>query len=123
VDTVLAVGNTGGGTLTVDDIQIYDTDFTILPPLSFTVPPGGVHEVTVRYFNNGFGEDITFMRIESDDTDEGVETFPVVGEPDPDELDVGDVAPPFTLTDRDGVVHELAQYQGRVVVLAFFANW
>ncbi len=123
IDTVITVGNTGGGTITVTDIQIYDSDFELTPPLAFTVPPGGVVEVPLRFDNADLGEDITFVRIESDDTDEGVYTFPVIGEPDPDELDLGDPAPPFTLTDLDGVTHELEQYRGRVVVLAFFANW
>ena len=123
VDTTFTVGNTGGGVLTVTDIQIFNDDFEFTPPLSFTVPPGGTVEVPFSYHNDAFGEDITFMRVDSDDTDEGESTLPVIGEPDPSELDLGEPAPLFVLTDLDGVVHDLEQYQGRVVVLAFFANW
>jgi hypothetical protein len=123
VDTVLTVGNTGGGTLTVTDIAVFADAFELTPPVAFTVPPGESRDVPVRYRNDALGEDLTFMRVESDDTDEGEVTFPVSGEPDPDALGVGDPAPPFTLEDLGGVEHSLTQYRGRVVVLAFFANW
>ncbi len=122
-DTVFTITNTGGGPLTVHDIEVFDDVFEFTPPLSFTVDAGESRDVPMRYTNPGFGVDLTFMQVHSDDTDESVVSLPVVGEPDPDELDVGEPAPPFTLVDLDGVTHELSQYLGRVVVLAFFANW
>ncbi|MBP1605745.1 MAG: bcp 3 [Acidobacteria bacterium] len=36
------------------------------------------------------------------------------------ELKVGDPAPAFSLPGSDGKVHSLADYQGKVVVLAWF---
>jgi len=36
------------------------------------------------------------------------------------ELEVGDPAPPFSLPGSDGKVHALADYKGRIVVLAWF---
>ncbi len=123
IDTVLTVGNTGGGPLTVTDIAVFADAFELTPPVSFTVPAGASRDVPVRYRNDALGADLTFMRVESDDTDEGEVTFPVSGEPDASALGIGDPAPPFTLEDLGGVTHDLAQYQGRVVVLAFFANW
>jgi len=35
-------------------------------------------------------------------------------------LEIGDPAPPFRLDGSDGKVHDLADYRGRVVVLAWF---
>ena len=36
------------------------------------------------------------------------------------DLEVGDVAPPFELPGSDGNTHTLAQYEGTTVVLAWF---
>jgi cytochrome oxidase Cu insertion factor (SCO1/SenC/PrrC family) len=38
----------------------------------------------------------------------------------PDELKVGDPAPPFSLPGSDGKTHTLAEYRGKTVVLAWF---
>ncbi len=38
----------------------------------------------------------------------------------PQELKVGDPAPPFALQGSDGKVHKLSDYKGRSVVLAWF---
>ena len=40
--------------------------------------------------------------------------------PQPVELKVGDMAPPFELRGSDGRVHRLADYKGKTVVLAWF---
>ena len=40
--------------------------------------------------------------------------------PEPVQLKVGDVAPPFELQGSDGKVHKLSDYKGRTVVLAWF---
>jgi cytochrome oxidase Cu insertion factor (SCO1/SenC/PrrC family) len=40
--------------------------------------------------------------------------------PEPVQLKVGDVAPPFALQGSDGKVHSLSDYKGRTVVLAWF---
>jgi peroxiredoxin Q/BCP len=38
----------------------------------------------------------------------------------PEELNVGDPAPPFSLPGSDGKTHTLAEYRGKTVVLAWF---
>jgi thiol-disulfide isomerase/thioredoxin len=38
-------------------------------------------------------------------------------------LGEGDPAPDFSVKDVDGVTHELADYDGRVLVIDFFATW
>jgi peroxiredoxin len=40
--------------------------------------------------------------------------------PNPTELKVGDVAPPFELQGSDGKIHRLSDYKGKTVVLAWF---
>ena len=36
------------------------------------------------------------------------------------ELEAGDQAPPFSLPGSDGKTHDLADYEGRTVILAWF---
>jgi peroxiredoxin Q/BCP len=36
------------------------------------------------------------------------------------DIEVGQVAPDFTLPDQDGKVHQLSDYKGKYVVLAFY---
>ncbi len=38
----------------------------------------------------------------------------------PDELKIGDPAPPFSLSGSDGKTHSLSEYRGKTVVLAWF---
>ena len=40
--------------------------------------------------------------------------------PEPVQLKVGDVAPPFALPGSDGKIHKLSDYKGKTVVLAWF---
>jgi peroxiredoxin Q/BCP len=40
--------------------------------------------------------------------------------PEPVQLKVGDMAPPFALQGSDGKVHRLSDYKGKTVVLAWF---
>ena len=40
--------------------------------------------------------------------------------PEPVQLKVGDVAPPFSLQGSDGKMHKLSDYKGKTVVLAWF---
>jgi len=123
VDTTLTIGNTGGGSVSVTSVEEFSANFAITSPTSFVIPPGGTHEVTVSFTHAEPGYDATFLKIESDDPDEPAITLPVTADDHPDLLDVGDEALEFTLTDIDGAAHRLSNYRGRVVVLAFFANW
>ena len=38
-------------------------------------------------------------------------------------FDKGEDAPGFSVTDVDGIEHELSDYEGRVLVIEFFATW
>jgi hypothetical protein len=123
VDTVFTIGNTGGGAVNVDKVEVFDTNFTVLDPGPFTIPAGGTQDVGISFYHSAPGYDATFIKITSDDTDEDVLTFPLQADDRPLDLAIGDVAPAFTHTDLDGVQHSLSDYRGRVVVMAFFANW
>ena len=38
-------------------------------------------------------------------------------------LGKGDEAPDFSITDVDGITHQLSDYEGKVLVIEFFATW
>jgi len=114
--------NTGGGSLVVTEIQTFSETITVEPPVAFTVDPGQSHEVVLNFSPELPGFDATFLRIESDDPDESVRTFPVVAGNDPNSLELGEQAPDFTYFDLQGASHTLSGHLGEVVVLAFFAN-
>jgi hypothetical protein len=123
VDTTFTIGNTGGTSILVDMIEDFGNNFTILDPGPFTIPAGGTHDVGVRFHHASPGYDATFIKITSDDEDEGVITFPAQADDNPSVLSLGDIAPDFTHFDFDNIRHSLSNYRGRVVVMAFFANW
>ncbi len=122
VDTTFTVSNSGGGPINVTEVIDFGDNFVVQPPNAFTVAPGESHEVTVSFTHAEPGYDATFMRVDSDDVDEWRVTLPLTADDNPNSLDIGEQAPDFSLTDRDGVVHRLSDYEGRIVVLAFFAN-
>ena len=123
VDTTFTIGNTGNGPINVSVVEDFGDNFTILDPGPFTIPAGGTRDVAVRFFQAEPGFDGTFIKITSDDTDEGSLSFPVQADDNPLLLAVGRIAPDFTHLDRGGVSHSLSDYRGRIVVMAFFANW
>jgi hypothetical protein len=122
-DTTFVIANTGGAPVQVDEIVEFGEAFSLSEPTSFSLDPGMNAEITLTYAPVVEGYDATFLRIGSDDSDEGVITFPVTADDQPWVLEVGDEAPDFTLADMDGVLHSLSDYRGQVVVAAFFANW
>ena len=123
VDTTFTIGNTGGAPLNVSLVEDFGANFSILDPGPFIIPVGGTVDVGVRYFHPEAGYDATFIKISSDDTDEASVTFPVQADDSPILLALGNVAPDFTHFDAGLVRHKLSNYYGRVVVMAFFANW
>ncbi len=123
VDTTFTIGNTGGGPVNVSMVEDFGANFSILDPGPFTIPAGGTVDVGVRYSHPVEGYDATFIKITSDDTDEYSISFPIQADDSPLLLAVGEVAPEFTHFDAGGVRHKLSNYYGRVVVMAFFANW
>jgi len=123
VDTTFTIGNTGGGSILVVKVEDFGENFTVLDTGPFTIPAGGTMDVGVRFFHADPGYDATFIKVTSDDRDESAITFPVQADDNPSALSVGDIAPDFTQLDFEGVSHSLSDYRGRVVVMAFFANW
>jgi len=123
VDTSFTIGNTGGGAVNVSLVEDFGANFTILDPGPFTIPVGGTQEVGVRFFHAAAGYDATFIKITSDDSDEDVISFPVQADDNPQVLSLGNIAPDFTHFDTESARHSLSDYRGRVVVMAFFANW
>lgn len=123
VDTTFTIFNTGGGTLQVTDVQSFGANFVVLPPTSFAIAPGASHDTGLQFNHASPGYDATFIRIDSDDPDEGQADFPVSADDDPSYLDLGETAPAFTHQDTDNNSHSLSDYLGKVVVMAFFANW
>jgi len=123
IDTTFTIGNTGGAILNINGINDFGANFQIMTPGPFAIPVGGSVDITVRYTRIVEGFEATFIRIDSDDNDEAIITFPVNADDDPYWLNIGDAAHDWTYLDRDGVTHQLSSYQGRIVVMAFFANW
>jgi len=122
-DTTFTIGNTGGQDLNIDQIMDFSDSYTITTPTSFTIAPGQSEEVGIRFEHLNAGYEGTFLRISSDDKDESIVSFPMTADDNPGSLNIGEEAPYFSLTDMGGIVHTLLENQGRVVVMAFFANW
>jgi len=123
VDTILTITNTGGGVLDVTSVETFNMNFIVSHTSGFTLAPGASQDVTVTFNHVVAGYDGTFLRIKSDDTDEPQVTMPLTADDNPNQLDIGEYAPDFSLVDMGGAVHSLSQYRGKVVVVAFFANW
>ncbi len=122
-DTTFTIVNTGGGSLGVTDMESFNENFTLLPPLSFSIAAGDSRDVTLRFTPSAPGFDATFINVYSDDGDEPIVRVSVTADDNPSSLDVGEEAIDFALVDMDGVTHKLSDYLGKVVVMAFFANW
>ena len=123
VDTTITLGNTGGAAITVSNVQEFGENYEILTPLPIVIPAGSSADLTIRYSHLSEGYAATFVRIESDDSDEFVITFPISADDNPSFLNLGNAAPDWIKQDTDGVLHALETLTGRVVVMAFFANW
>lgn len=123
VDTTITVGNTGNAPLTVTSVSDFGANFEVVTPGPFVIPAGDTAPLTIRFTHQTPGYEATIIRIDSDDTDEAQITFPITADDNPSLLDVGNPAPDWNLADTEFVVHRLSAQQGRVVVMAFFANW
>jgi len=123
VDTTFMVANTGGAPLTITGVFDFGANFSIVTPGPIVIPSGGSAPITISFTHLTAGFESTFIRINSDDTDEAAVTFPISADDNPYWLDIGNLAPNWALSDRGGVLHQLSNYRGRVVVMAFFADW
>ncbi len=122
-DSSFTLRNTGGGILNVMMVESFDDHFEVLPPISFSVPPGGEQDITIRYTRDEPGYHAGFIQVLCDDSDEPDPHLLAQSDDNPNYLALGDPAPDFTLSDLDDNLHSLSDYLGQVVVLAFFANW
>ncbi len=121
VDTLVTIENTGGGLLSVNDIVSSNSDFSIDPD-SLTIAPSSSTDVLVTFHRSFEMSTVGVFSMFSDDPDEPNRTLRVEIT-DAGNLQVGEPAPDFTLNDLDGLPHSLSEYQGKVVLLAFFASW
>ncbi len=120
-DTTVLLVNTGGGTLTVDNILSSNPDFDIVPT-AFSVSGSDTQTLEVSFYRSYESSTISTFTIQSDDPDEDPSTL-TVRITDSNNLQEGELAPDFTLYDLEGLPHSLSDYRGQVVVLAFFASW
>jgi hypothetical protein len=122
-DTIITIGNTGGGSITVSEVTEFSDFYSILTAPSFVIAPGQTHDLGIRFNHLEPGYAGTFLRIHSDDSDEDTITIPLSADDNVNILNLGEEAPNFQLSDMDGVIHDLRNEEGRIVVMAFFANW
>jgi len=123
VDTTITLGNTGAAPVTISEARDFSPNFSLSNTGPFTILPGDTLELTITFNHAEPGYDATFVRIDSDDSDEPSLTFPLSGDDNQYLLDVGNPAPDWARDDIGGVFHQLSDYQGKVVVMAFFADW
>ncbi len=123
IDTLFPVWNTGGGELFVSAVETFNPNFEVLDPGPRTLTSGEIWPVPLRFTQAAPGYDATFLRVSADDPDEPQLSVPLQAEDNPGRLDLGEFAPDFTLLDLEGQPHSLSGYLGKVVILAFFANW
>ena len=123
VDTTFTVSNTGSAPITLTNVQDFGANFQVLTPGPFVIPAGGSVDITIRFTHLAAGFESTFIRLDSYDSDEPQITFPISADDNPIWLDVGNPAPNWTHLDMGGVFHQLTDQKGRIVVMAFFANW
>jgi hypothetical protein len=116
-DTTVFIYNRGSATLEVTTVDPL-SDF-ISSPSDFSIPPGGVQEVTITA--SSFNPRTSFIRYNTNDPDEAsVRRFVYKNNDWPQ---IGSPAPDFLLFGTDGAWHSLADEAGRVVYLEFGANW
>lgn len=124
---VLTVGHEGG------TIELYLAQSNNLPVrLDVSAPESGKVVMRINKLRlNTQAPDSTFtirpaprgFSIDKGDTDEpSTDGTPSAGA-SPVGLDVGDLAPNFTLMDKDGKPHSLEDYRGRVVLIDFWGVW
>lgn len=112
--------NLGETNLLLSSISINEPQFTIssYPP---QISPGSFEIATITYTPSSPGGTSQLLTFHSNDPDEAAKQISVFG--GQSGLAPGSQAPSFSLPDLHGNTHTLNQYQGKTVLLAFFASW
>jgi len=118
---VVTVTNTGVGTLIVDNVNIFGSSAFSASETSFQLMEDEMIDLTVTFTPFDENQQNGTLRLPANDPDESEGQTTLRG--NPSTVQVGDVAPNFTLTGIDGLPYTLSDYQGRIVVLAWFASW
>lgn len=116
------VYNLGETHLVVNDVYVNNhTALFSISPTSFVVSPGNSGNVNVTFTPNDSVALSSRLIFSSNDFDETTKQIQLYGgQP---RLSPGDPAPDFTLNALDGNTYTLSGFQGKVVILAFFASW
>jgi hypothetical protein len=120
VNKEFQIHNLGETNLVVSNIAINDPQFTIAP-FTQQIQPGSFQVATVTYTPSTPGGTSQLLTFNNNDPDEASKQIPVFG--GQSGLAPGSQAPNFTLPDLNGTNHSLSQYQGKTILLAFFASW
>ncbi len=122
-DAIVTVTNTGVGVLDVTGVNLGGSGAG-----AFSVDTGPFmlgedesRDVVVTFTSPGGEDYVASLRLASNDPDEPMTQVYLEG--NPTTLQVGDDAPDFSLPGIDGLTYTLSDYEGRVVLLAFFASW
>jgi hypothetical protein len=112
--------NLGEKDLDISDISV-DSDFFSVSPTHMSIPPGQSNSASVIYTPENAANISRTLYFTTNDSDESNKKIRILG--GKARLSPGDTAPGFTLNDIEGQAHSLADYRGKIVVLAFFESW
>ena len=118
---VVSVTNTGVSSLNVTGIHMNGSSAFDVDQTPFSALEDETVDLTVTFSPTNGNPQSATLRFVSNDPDESPVTVTLSG--NPGTLQVGDVAPDFTLMALDGFPYTLSDFRGNVVVLAFFASW
>lgn len=119
-DRVVLIRNEGDQPLTVSGFESDWNTFSI-DDGCFTVEPGGVHALELRFSPITDDVNTGLLRLTTDDPDEPEYAIHYTG--NAAGADVGDPMPDFMLQDLEGNDWSRADLDGKVVLLAYFATF
>lgn len=126
--TIIGDGDTGAvgvvlkneGPIDLDVSGIDCTDGAVsVDETAFTIPPGGSQVVTVTAELASAGPQTT-CTVTSDDVDEPAASLQILV--NPEGLKVGDQAPDWSVPDLEGLVYNLHDFQGQVLLITIFSS-
>jgi hypothetical protein len=120
VQTQFEIFNLGESELNITKISFDDPKFSVAED-GFVIPANDSASINVTFTAGDPGYTKKTMSILSNDPDEEIKTiFLYYGL---ERLMEGETAPDFRLVDLYGKEHNLSDYRGQTVLLAFFASW